>query len=193
MRVTMTAVIPGSATNFINRYWVNIGVSTLALGIFTSRTARKILSLPLFNFLGRVSFAVYLLHDTLIRTLMVWMIYGVNAGKTDLSVLNDKGQPINRVPAASGIVFLFAVPVFYITLYALAHLWTRYVDAWCGTAMNRIRVLMFRPADNSSVSAAPAAAITANGVVEEKELELREPLMAGEGPVLPLTNPQASS
>ncbi|KMU80556.1 hypothetical protein CISG_02408 [Coccidioides immitis RMSCC 3703] len=193
MKTTMAAVTPPSAVNFINRYWVNVGVTVLALGIFTSRNARRILSLPLFNFLGRVSFAVYLLHDTLIRTLMTWMIYGPNAGSTDLTKLNDKGQPINRVRAAGPMAFLFAVPVFYGVLYALAHLWTKYVDSWCANAVIWIRDLMFKKEEVAALNGRAGGTGGANGAVAEKELEERQPLVQGDGPVLPVTNHHVSS
>ncbi|EEP77338.1 predicted protein [Uncinocarpus reesii 1704] len=192
LKSVMTAVIPPSATGFINRYWVNIGTSTLVLGVFTSRNARRILSLPLFNFLGRVSFAVYLLHDTLIRSMLTWMIYGANVGKTDLSVVNEKGRPINRVPPAGAGVFLVAIPVFYVVLYAVAYLWTMHVDVWCANAVVRVRDIMFKKDDGGGVVNGRGG-----GSVAEKEMELqqqqRQPLMQGDAPVLPVTNHHVSS
>ncbi|WEW59794.1 hypothetical protein PRK78_005274 [Emydomyces testavorans] len=196
MQHTMAAVIPQPTADSINRYWVSIGACILVFGIFTSRNARKILSLPLFNFLGRVSFAVYLLHDTLLRSLLTWMIYGANARKVDLSLLNGTGEPVNLVPAARPAVFAVAVPVFYVVLYAVAYLWTRYVDAWCANAVNWARDVTFKKDEDVMVNGRATSGGGGGGgsvSVTEKAFKDYQPLKNGEGPLLPITNNHVSA
>lgn len=178
MKQAMIPLIPGAKAptdEVINRYWVSVGVIFLVFGIFFSRNARRVLTMPLFNFLGRVSFAVYLLHDTLIRSLMVWMVYGANVAKTDLAAKDEKGNRLNYVPKGGKVTFLIAVPVFYATLYAVAHLWTVHVDARCGQAINWMRDLMFRESEK-------------RGPVLGRDLEKEKPLQNGNGSVAPLTS-----
>ncbi|KAI2079669.1 hypothetical protein LOZ36_006667 [Ophidiomyces ophidiicola] len=180
MKKTLLPVLPQSAQVEINRYWVSVGVCILATGIFTSRGARSVLTSPLFNFLGRVSFAVYLLHDTLLRTVLVWMVYGPNVSRTDLTVVDSNGQPVNHVQPAGGLAFAIAIPVFYAILYAVAHVWTKYVDAWCANAVVRLRDAAFQRDDGGSGSG-PMEPLVGASVVEKQQLK-------DEGPVLPLTN-----
>ena len=69
----MHKLVPKDAD--VRRYWDSLGASSVLLGIFFSRNARRMLTSSVFNFLGRVSFPVYLLHNTLIKSVLTWMIY----------------------------------------------------------------------------------------------------------------------
>ncbi|PGH27360.1 hypothetical protein AJ80_00838 [Polytolypa hystricis UAMH7299] len=142
MRKIMLAITPNSAEKFIGRYWVNIGCTTLFTGIFFSRNARRVLTMPLFNFLGSVSFPVYLLHASLIRTLLVWMVYGFSAFGMDLNAKTEDGKPV-EVKRAGPLVFAIALPIFYVVLYGIAHLWMKYVDPLCAKAVTWLRERMF--------------------------------------------------
>ncbi|KAI9748487.1 MAG: hypothetical protein M4579_007209 [Chaenotheca gracillima] len=123
----------------LRRYWDHIGASTLLFGVFFSATARKILTQPFFNFLGRVSFPVYLIHNQLIKTILVFMVYGAAAIHQPLR-MDEDGKPIPLQRGGIG-TFLIAIPAFYWFLYGIAHLWSKYVDPMCGKitnwAMNR--------------------------------------------------------
>ncbi|TKA74623.1 hypothetical protein B0A49_06918 [Cryomyces minteri] len=116
----------------IRRYWDSIGACILLLGIFFSKNARRVLTSPSFNFLGRVSFPVYLLHNQLIKTLMTWMIYLPSAMHP---TYDDQGQQkdLERGPP---LQFAVAIPVFYYILYRLAHLWVLYIDPLCARLTN---------------------------------------------------------
>ncbi|KAK2813620.1 hypothetical protein FQN50_000015 [Emmonsiellopsis sp. PD_5] len=144
MRKIMLSLTPASAEKFIGRYWVNLGGTILMTGIFFSRTARKILTLPLFNFLGRVSFPIYLLHDTLIRSVLVWMVYGESAAKFTGDSLVDEAGNFIQLKAAGRGTFLFAIPAFYALLYTVAHFWMKYVDPQCARLVNWMREGMFK-------------------------------------------------
>lgn len=124
-----------------SRYWVSVGTTTLMIGIFFSKNARRFLTLPLFNFLGRVSFPVYLLHNTVIRTVMVWMAYGQSAANTPL--MDEQGNLL-QLRRASPMTFVFILPVFYAILYLIAYAWTLYVDPFCAKVVNWMKNLMFR-------------------------------------------------
>lgn len=116
----------------IRRYWDHLGAATVLLGIFYSRNARKILSSPIFNFLGRVSFPVYLLHNTFIKTVLTWMVYLPSAMNPPR---NEKGQQMD-LQRGSTLHILIAVVVFYYVLYRTAALWVKYVDPVCANLVN---------------------------------------------------------
>ncbi|KAI1954020.1 hypothetical protein LOZ57_000364 [Ophidiomyces ophidiicola] len=138
MQNCFAAITPrGSETN---KYCSSVGVTLLMLGIFFSKNARKLLTTPFFNFLGRVSYPVYLLHNSLIRTILVWMIYGPNAAKTPLR--DDKGKLV-EVKRAGPLAFVFAIPTFYAVLYMVSWLWTKHVDPACASVVDWMKDLMF--------------------------------------------------
>ncbi len=117
----------------IRRYWDHIGASLVLFGVFFSRTARRTLTSPLFNFLGHVSFPVYLLHNTFIKTVLTWMIYlpsAMNPGPI------TKGEPLDLVRGSNTQVWI-AIAIFYYILYRSASLWVKHVDPFCADLVNR--------------------------------------------------------
>ncbi len=130
MQTLITPLIPTKADP--RRYWDSLGASTLILGIFFSRNGRRLLSSPVFNFLGRVSFPVYLLHNQLIKSVLTWMVY-IN------SYLNpprdDDGKELDLVTCGR-LQFVLAVVLFYIILYRSALFWVQRIDPVCGAAVN---------------------------------------------------------
>ena len=116
----------------IRRYWDHIGASTVLIGIFFSRNARRVLTSPIFNFLGRVSFPVYLMHNTFIKSVLTWMIYLPSAMNPPR---NEKGQKMDLQRGSTTHIFI-AIAVFYYILYRSAALWVQYVDPFCAKIVN---------------------------------------------------------
>ncbi|EGC45262.1 conserved hypothetical protein [Histoplasma capsulatum var. duboisii H88] len=143
MRRLMLSITPVHAERFIGRYWVNIGCTVLMTGVFFSRNARRLLTHPLFNFLGRCSFPVYLLHNTLLRSLLVWMVYGASAASAEeWGRKNQDGSPA-QLRRGGTATFVVAVPVFYAVLYAVAWAWMERVDPLCARIVGWMRERMF--------------------------------------------------
>jgi peptidoglycan/LPS O-acetylase OafA/YrhL len=116
----------------IRRFWDHLGAGTVLIGIFFSRNARKVLTSPVFNFLGRVSFPVYLLHNTFIKTVLTWMIYLPSAMNPPK---NEKGEQMDLRRGTTTHLFI-AIGVFYYLLYRSALLWVQHVDPMCGKVVN---------------------------------------------------------
>jgi hypothetical protein len=116
----------------VRRYWDHVGASMVLLGIFFSRNARKVLTSPVFNFLGRVSFPVYLMHNTFIKTVLTWIIYlpsAMNPPKT------EKGEQMDLQRGSTTHIFI-AIGVFYYLLYRCAALWVKHIDPICANLVN---------------------------------------------------------
>ncbi|EEH45253.1 uncharacterized protein PADG_01403 [Paracoccidioides brasiliensis Pb18] len=178
MRRIMLHLTPGNTTNFLGRYWVNLGCTTLMAGIFFSRNARRVLTHPVFNFFGRCSFPVYLLHNTLIRTLLCWMVYGASAWSEDWSkVKKDDGNPIELLRAGTG-TFVIAIPLFYVTLYAVAHFWMGWVDPLCARIVNWMREKMFREEVELGRGTRGAVVNTIGSKEREKGIEMSISLLS---------------
>ena len=85
-----------------------------------------------FNFLGRVSFPVYLLHNTFIKSVLTWMIYLPSAMNPPR---NEKGEQLDLQRGSTTHIFI-AVAVFYYILYRSAALWIKHVDPICANMVN---------------------------------------------------------
>lgn len=114
----------------INRYVISVGTAFIAFGAFFSRDARRVLSHPVMNFLGRISFPIYLIHNTLIRTILSWLIYRESAVKEGLHPVDEKGNA-KYLERGGTLTFAFAIPMFYAILIYASYMWTIYVDPPC--------------------------------------------------------------
>jgi peptidoglycan/LPS O-acetylase OafA/YrhL len=117
----------------VRRYWDHLGASTVLLGIFFSRNARNVLTSKVFNFLGRVSFPVYLMHNTFIKSVLTWMVYlpsYLNPPR------NEKGEQMDLQRGSTTHVFI-AVAVFYYLLYRTALFWVDHIDPICAKLVSK--------------------------------------------------------
>ncbi|KAF2876712.1 acyltransferase family-domain-containing protein [Massariosphaeria phaeospora] len=116
----------------VRRYWDHIGAATVLLGIFFSRNARRVLTSPVFNFLGRVSFPVYLMHNTMIKSVLTWMVYLPSAMNPPR---NEKGEQMDLQRGTTMHIFI-AIGIFFYILYRTAALWVQHIDPLCGNVVN---------------------------------------------------------
>ncbi|KAJ5953611.1 hypothetical protein N7454_000507, partial [Penicillium verhagenii] len=114
----------------VNRYINSFGTTLFVYGMFFSRDGRRLLSHPLMNFLGRISFPIYLIHDTLIRTVLSWFVYRQSIFEKGLYPSDEEGNPMYFERGGTS-TFVVAIPLFYMVLVYTAYLWTLYVDPIC--------------------------------------------------------------
>lgn len=126
LRKFMAAILPENPD--FPRFSSGLGLNIIAIGLHLSPTARSILSNRFFLWLGRMSFAVYLLHNQILRSVLCWMVYGI--------AIPAEGEP----PLAftnPGKLFAL-VPIYLVLTYGSAHLWTTYVDSFCARISERM-------------------------------------------------------
>lgn len=104
-----------------------LGLDIIVVGLHLSPTARNILSNSFFRWLGRMSFAVYLLHNQILRSVLCWMVYGLS--------FPPEGQ---RLTFENPGKMFFLVPIYIGLVYTAAHFWTNYVNAWCIRVSERL-------------------------------------------------------
>lgn len=121
-----------------------LGVECIAMGVQLSPTARTLLSSSSLLWLGKHSFAVYLLHGTLLKTLLVWMVWGPS-GQPWVETRNDKGEVIPPAWLQCGgrLTLAIAIPIWVMIVYAAAYLWTTYVDSLCARITQRLEPIAF--------------------------------------------------
>jgi peptidoglycan/LPS O-acetylase OafA/YrhL len=126
------------------RYMTAFGVSFIALGIHFSPRARALLSNRLFLWLGKNSWAVYLLHGTLIRTVVVWMLYGMTM-PADVAVTNDEGEThmeMGHLTMRGPFAQVILIPIWFCLVYICAEGWMRVVDPICSRWASAIEKFM---------------------------------------------------
>lgn len=130
----MRPILPGDAD--FPRFSSGIGLEFITLGILLSPTLQRLLSSRYLLFLGRMSFAVYLLHGSLIKTTLVWMLYGLH---TLPDHEDENGNMVATRLRYPGHMSLIAWQIVWLPmLYGVAYLWMTYVDPWCERATNKL-------------------------------------------------------
>lgn len=134
MLESMMPILPEFAD--FPRFASGIGLEMMTLGIALSPLLQRMLSSRYLLFLGRMSFAVYLLHGPLIKTTLVWMLYGV---KTLPDHEDENGNMVMTRLIYPGHKTLLAWQIVWLPmLYGLANLWMAYVDPWCDRMTNKL-------------------------------------------------------
>lgn len=141
-------IIPAGAE--VNRFVVTIGTTIFVFGVFFSADARRFLSHPIMNFLGRISFPIYLLHNTLIRTVLTWMIYRHSAFAKGLNHVDTEGNPV-FLDRGGCLAFVVSIPLFYTILIYSAHMWTIHVDPRCERVISWIEKQVFGSNENGAM------------------------------------------
>ena len=128
-----------------NRFYPGLGAQLICFGVMFNTTAKRLLSTTWPCYLGKVSFAIYLLHAPLVRTLLTWMLFGLSQ-RPPSPGLNKEGKPLPQpwVPITSKWAAIVLIPLFYVILYRIAALWVQHVDPFCGRVTNWIEERIFR-------------------------------------------------
>lgn len=119
------------------RFYTAIGLVFISLGIHFSPLAKNALSSKYLLWFGKNSFAVYLIHGSLLRSLMVWMYFGIHKPE-DVIVDGGGVEPGPPLKICGNARFWFWMPIWLGIVYTLASLWTKYVDLWCARVTERL-------------------------------------------------------
>jgi len=150
----------------IPRYYSGLGLIFIALGIHFSTSVKDVLANRYLLWFGKNSFAVYLLHGTLLRTVLVWMLFGVTL-PADVEV-DGKMEPGPPLKICGRVGWYFWVSVWLVLLYSVANQWTKHVDPFCARSTFRLEKYVF---DDIVAPAAPA-----QGQSQEREKAKLSPL-----------------
>ena len=60
----------------VHFFWTTLGDQLFVVSIMFSPELQRLFSHPLMVWLGSISFPIYLLHGCIIRTFMIWLLYG---------------------------------------------------------------------------------------------------------------------
>jgi peptidoglycan/LPS O-acetylase OafA/YrhL len=116
----------------VPKRYTALGLDMIILCIFLSPRTKDVLSSRLFLWFGKQSFAVYLIHGTLLRVPLMWMLYGIT-GQPWEEKIGEDGEVIRPewLHRRTGVGFWVSIVAWIGLVYVCASLWTRYVDPWC--------------------------------------------------------------
>lgn len=149
LHTLLIAILPDKAD--VPRFSSGLGLEFISLGILYNPPLKNLLSNRHLLWLGKNSFAVYLLHGTMLRVFLTWMLFGVTlpADTTD-----DAGLPVQgpAMEMRGPVVQALCIPIWFVGLYAVANYWTRYVDPFCARTTQRLESYVFEESAETAVN-----------------------------------------
>lgn len=138
------------------RFYSGIGLLFITLGIHFSAGAKAVLSNKYLLWFGKNSFAVYLLHGSLLRSFLVWMYFGFQlpADIVREDGIHEPGPPLRICGSAR---WYFWMPIWFVGLYWVANLWTKYVDPLCARITEKLVRHVFEEAQQQQTAPRQAA------------------------------------
>lgn len=127
----------------IARFYTAWGLELIVLGIHFSPKAKDVLSNQTFLWLGKNSFAVYLIHGALMRTVLTYCLYGFRM-PSDVRHEDGSVTPGDKLKLGGTLRMAFWIPIFLVLLYSVAHVWTTRVDPKCAEWTKAIEKYMFK-------------------------------------------------
>ena len=107
-----------------DKAWASVGALITVFGVVLSPLAQRALSFSVMLWLGKISFPLYLLHGTFIRSLFAWILFaGAELGP---SKYGDEGE--QRYPLPSAAWTTFAVVCLLAPLLLACHFWVKYLE-----------------------------------------------------------------
>ncbi|KAL1861398.1 hypothetical protein Daus18300_008929 [Diaporthe australafricana] len=132
------------------RRFSSIAIQFCAVAVFVSPVLREALSNRYFLWLGRHSFAVYLVHGTILRTVGMWIAYGL----TPRFEQHEDGSYEEFLHTRSKSSVHLAILVFVVLTYSAAWAWMRWVDTACARATQWLESKVFQAEEDEDAEEA---------------------------------------
>ena len=132
------------------RTWGSVGCIILILAILISPHARRLLSRPALLWLGRVSFPIYLLHGTFMRTLLAWFVFaGQKKRPFEVPGHDGKSTTVQRYPQPGDLRIILAITASMGVMLFASHWWAKKVEPVFGRMTKAAEELMVSKGDGS--------------------------------------------
>jgi hypothetical protein len=154
-------------------------IMCVSVSLFLSPLFQKLLSHRLLIWLGHHSFAVYLVHGTILRTVGIWIAYGISGEPWEEAGKNEDGTPREQewIPPRGRPHTMVAIVVFVVLTYTAAWAWMRWVDTACARATQWLENRVFDDEEgegNGELAEKGYAQVNGNGGVPRPQLHYPE-------------------
>ncbi|OQE22818.1 hypothetical protein PENFLA_c012G02838 [Penicillium flavigenum] len=127
----------------VGKRYTALGIDMIILAIFFSPSTKDFLSSRLLLWLGKQSFAVYLVHGTMLRVVLCWMLYGISGQPWEGPEPLTDDERDDWLPIRPPWVVAISIPIWIGLVYLLAALWTTYVDTFCASMTQKLERAVF--------------------------------------------------
>ncbi|KAL9639971.1 MAG: hypothetical protein Q9204_000880 [Flavoplaca sp. TL-2023a] len=127
------------------RFWPTLGAQMLTFTVVMSPHLRRALSHRWLLWLGKISFPLYLLHGSFMRSVLAWLLFA----RSKLTEIEEEGHQYMRYPLPGAPTFLVVLPIFMLILLTAAHFWAIKVEPHFGTITKTAEDIMFVKGDKS--------------------------------------------
>ena len=137
------------AHSFIDRVWPLMGAVLLCFTAVMSPQLRRVLTHRVFLWLGKISFPLYLLHGSFMRSILAWLLF---ANQSLVEVQEQNGQQtyvVMKYPLPSTATFWFVIPIFFAILFPATHLWATKVEPHFGAITKKAEEIFRGKGDTS--------------------------------------------
>ncbi|KAL8642332.1 MAG: hypothetical protein Q9228_000954 [Teloschistes exilis] len=128
------------------RFWPTLGAQLFVFTIVMSPHLRRFLSHRWFLWLGKISFPLYLLHGSFMRSVLAWLLFS----RQQITEIEEEGQKHMRYPLPGVPTFVFVMPVFFVILFTATHFWAVKVEPYFGVMTKTAEDIMFGKSERSS-------------------------------------------
>lgn len=128
------------------RFWPTLGAQLFVFTIVMSPHLRRFLSHRWFLWLGKISFPLYLLHGSFMRSVLAWLLFS----RQQITEIEEEGQKHMRYPLPGVPTFVIVMPVFFVILFTATHFWAVKVEPYFGVMTKTAEDIMFGKSERSS-------------------------------------------
>ena len=117
---------------FLDRSWPTTGAALLCFTVIMSPHLRMILSRRPLLWLGKISFPLYLLHGSFMRSILAWLIFA----RQHLIEMEERNGAetyvVMKYPLPNFPTFLVVFPIFLPILFFSTHIWANKIEPHFG-------------------------------------------------------------
>jgi len=125
------------------RLWPGIGAQLIIVVVIISPSLQWFFSRPIMLWLGRISFPIYLIHGSLLRSVLTWMVYSFGEWVTHREMVNGeiKHEWTELMAPTNLWVYTLAIPAWVAFVLGAAHIWDKTVEQWCVRITKKIETM----------------------------------------------------
>lgn len=135
----------------VGRYWPTIGAQLLSFTIVLSPHMRRSLSHPWLLWLGKISFPLYLLHGSLMRSVLAWMTFQGQVLEEFQEFEGQNSIVALRYPVPGTAMLVVVIPIFMVILLAASHGWAIKIEPWFGYITDKAQKTMIADGERPTV------------------------------------------